>query len=130
MKNPLIYLFAVVMSAVSLTSCSSDDDKGSVSQSREVKYELTGSTTATDITAVIISNGGSTNVDVESVPWNYTFTANSSTSALGFGITGSTATPGDKLILHVYQGSTELESLEVTANSDGIITGTLTAMLK
>ncbi|MHA3789571.1 hypothetical protein ACX0HA_15275 [Flavobacterium hauense] len=130
MKNPFIYLFAVVMSTLSLTSCSSDDDNGSVSKSREVKYELTGSTTATDISAAVITNGGSTNVDIESLPWNHTFTANSNTSGVGFGITGSNATPGDKLTLHIYQGTTELESLEVTANSDGIITGTLAGILK
>ncbi len=115
------------MSVVSLTSCSSDDDNGSVSKSREIKYELTGTTTATDISASYITNGGATSMDVTSLPWTYTFTADDDTYGGGFTITTSTATPGDKVTLNVYQGTTKLKSLEGTANSDGIIIATISA---
>ena len=126
MKNPIIYLFAVIMSVVSLASCSSDDDKA-VSSSREIKYEVTGTTTATDMSVVYTTNGGGTNADVPSLPWTYTFTANSNTLAGGFNFSATDATPGDKVTLNVYQGSTKLETVEATADSDGIIVASITA---
>jgi hypothetical protein len=126
MKNPFIYLFAVVMSVMSLTSCSSDDDKP-VSSSREIKYEVTGTTTATDMSVTYTTNGGGTSVDVPSLPWAYTYTAESNTVAGGFSFSASDAEPGEKVTLNVYQGSTKLESVEGIANGDGIIVATISA---
>jgi hypothetical protein len=126
MKNPFIYLFVAVMSVLSLTSCSSDDDKA-VSSSREIKYEVTGTTTATDMDVVYTTNGGGTNADVTSLPWTYTFTAESDTYAGGFNFSATDATPGDKVTLNVYQGNTKLETVEATADSDGIIVATINA---
>jgi hypothetical protein len=126
MKNPFIYLFVAVMSVLSLTSCSSDDDKA-VSSSREIKYEVTGGTTATDMSVVYTTNGGGTNADVTSLPWTYTFTAESDTYAGGFSFSATDATPGDKVTLNVYQGSTKLETIEATADSDGIIVASINA---
>ena len=126
MRNPFIYLFALVMTTLSLTSCSGDDDKA-VSSSREIKYEVTGTTTATDMSAVYTANGGGTSADITSLPWTYTFTANSNTAAGGFNFSATDAEPGEKVTLNVYQGSTKLETVEATADSDGIIVATISA---
>lgn len=127
MKNPLIYVFAVIMSAVSLTSCSDDDDKKPVSSSREIKYEVTGSTTATDMSATYTANGGGTSADITSLPWTYTYTADTDTYAGGFNFSAIDAQPGDKVTLNVYQGETKLKSIDATADSDGIIVATVSA---
>jgi hypothetical protein len=126
MKNPFIYLFAAFMSVVSLASCSSDDDKP-VSSSREIKYEVTGTTSAADMSVTYTTNGGGTSADVTSLPWTYTFTADSDTFAGGFSFSASDAEPGEKVTLNVYQGDTKLESIEGTANGDGIIVATISA---
>ena len=128
MKNLFIYLFVAVMSVLSFTSCSSDDDKGTVSKSREIKYELTGNTTATDMSVVYTTNGGGTNADVTSLPWTYTYTADSDTYGGGFSFSATDAEPGEKVTLSVYQGDTKLKSLEATADSDGIIVASVNAV--
>ena len=126
MKNPLIYLFAAFMTVASLTSCSSDDNDP-VSSSREIRYEVTGTTTATDMSATYTTNGGGTSVDITELPWNLTYTADSDTFAGGFSFSASDAEPGEKVTLNVYQGDTKLESVEGTANGDGIIVATISA---
>ncbi len=131
MKNPLIYLFAVVMSTVSLTSCSSDDDKGTVSNSREIKYEITGEFSGTEpLDATYIVNGGATSSDVTSLPWTYTFTADAETNGVNIGVGGFGAVPGEKITVKIYQGNTERASVEGTADSDGIVAVVANAVLK
>jgi len=120
MKNPFIYLFALLMSVVSLTSCSSDDDNGSVS--REIRYEITGDFSGEELDVTYTVNNGATNAEVTSLPWSYTYTAEGNTaggaslSAGGFG-----AVPGEKITIKIFQGNTQKASVEGTANSDGIV---------
>lgn len=126
MRNPFNFLVVLAVTALSFASCSSDDDKA-VSSSREIKYEVTGTTTATDMSATYTANGGGTSADVTSLPWTYTYTADSDTFAGGFNFTATDAEPGEKVTLNVYQGDTKLKSIEATADSDGIIIGSVTA---
>lgn len=127
MKNPLIYLFAAFMTMVSLTACSGDDDSNPVSSSREIKYEITGNINATDMSVTYTVNGGGTTADVTELPWNYTYTAEDDTFGGGFSFSATDAQPGEKVTLNVYQGDTKLESVEGTANGDGIIVTTISA---
>ena len=121
MKNPFIYLFALLMSAVSLTSCSSDDDNGSVSKSREIRYEITGDFSGEKLDVTYTVNGGATNAEVTSLPWSYTFTADANTSGASFSAGGFGAIPGEKITIKIFQGNTQKASVEGTANSDGIV---------
>ncbi|MCO6147761.1 hypothetical protein [Flavobacterium sp. NRK1] len=126
MKNPFIYLFAVFMTAASLTSCSGDDDKGSVS-SREIKYEITGNYSGSNIDVTYTENGGGTTTEVSQLPWSMTYTADNDTYAGGFSASAIDAAPGEKIKLSVYQGSKLKKSIEGTADSDGIIVASVSA---
>lgn len=128
MKNPLIYVFAVIMSVVSLTSCSSDDDKGSVSKSREIKYEITGSYSGGEIMNIVyIQNNQPIIAEATSLPWTKTYTANDGIMVGGFNCDVSGATPGEVVTLKIYQGDTVIESVNATATSNGLIVGSITA---
>ena len=122
MKNPFSYLLIAFMALTSLTSCSSDDDKGTVgSTSREIRYEITGNFSGESLDVTYTVNGGATNAEVTSLPWNYTFTADADTRGASFSAGGFGAVPGEKITLKIFQGDTQKASVEGTANSDGIV---------
>lgn len=122
-----LFLFLAV-AAVSLTSCSNDDDNP-VSSSREIKYEITGDYSGTEpIDITYTENGGGSTTEATSLPWSRTFTANDNTLAGGFTASAIGATPGETITLKVYQGDTLLESVDATAGSDGIVIGSINAV--
>ncbi|PZR16861.1 MAG: hypothetical protein DI539_17420 [Flavobacterium psychrophilum] len=126
MRNPFIYLFALVMTTLSLTSCSSDDDKGSVSKSREIKYEITGSYSGGGVMSIVyIQNNQPIITEATSLPWTKTYTANDDIAVGGFNCDVSGATPGEVVTLKVYQGGTVIETVDATATSDGLIIGSI-----
>lgn len=123
MKNPFVYLLIAFMA---LTSCSSDDDKGSTG-SREIKYEITGNYSGEKLGITYTENSGGASAEAFSLPWTKTFTADADTHAAGFTVSGIDAKPGEKVKLNVYQGGNLKKSQEATATSDGIIIGTVSA---
>lgn len=123
MRNQIICLLVAFMA---LTSCSSDDDKGSTG-SREIKYEVTGNYSGEKLDITYTENGGGASTEAFDLPWTKTFTAASDTYGGGFSVMGIDAQPGEKVMLNVYLGGNLKKSQEATANSEGIIVGTVNA---
>lgn len=123
MKNPFVYLLIAFMA---LTSCSSDDDKGSTG-SREIKYEITGNYSGAKLDITYTENGGATNTEATKLPWTKTFTAASDTFGAGFNAGAGDAKPGEKITLNIYQGGKLKKSQEATATSDGMLIASVTA---
>ena len=117
MRNQIICLLVAFMA---LTSCSSDDDKGSTG-SREIKYEVTGNFSGEKLDVTYTVNGGVTSSEVTSLPWSHTFTADSNTMGASLSAGGFGATPGEKITIKIFQGNTEKASVEGTVNSSGIV---------
>lgn len=123
MKNPFVYLLIAFMA---LTSCSSDDDKGSTG-SREIKYEITGNYSGAKLDITYTENGGATTAEATKLPWTRTFTADADTFGAGFNAGAGDAKPGEKITLNIYQGGKLKKSQEATANSEGMIIASVTA---
>lgn len=122
-----LFLFLAV-AAMSLTSCSNDDDSSPVSSSREIKYEITGDYSGTEpLDITYFENGQASITEATSLPWTRTYTADDDTLVGGFNVGGIGATPGEVITLKVYQGDTLLESVDATATSEGIFVGTVNA---
>lgn len=124
MKNPFVYLLIAFMA---LTSCSSDDDKGSTG-SREVKYEITGNYSGAKLDITYTENGGGSTTEALTLPWTKTFTADADTYGGGFSVGAGDAKPGEKITLNVYLGGKLKKSQEATASSDGTIIATVNAV--
>ncbi len=120
-----LFLFLAV-AAVSLTSCSSDDDNP-VSSSREIKYEITGDYSGAGITINYVENGGGSSTTATSLPWSRTYTADQDTFGGSFSAGAGDGTPGETVTLKIYQGDTLLEAVDATAGPDGMIVGVINA---
>lgn len=121
-----LFLFLAV-AAVSLTSCSSDDDNP-VSSSREIKYEITGEYSGGQLMNIVyMENNQPIITETTSLPWTKTYTADEDVLVGGFNLDVSGAEPGEVVTLKVYQGDTLLESVDATATSSGLIAGSITA---
>lgn len=123
MRNQIICLLVAFMA---LTSCSSDDDKGSTG-SREVKYEVTGNYSGEKLNITYTENSGGSTTEAFDLPWTKTFTAASDTYGGGFNVSAGDAQPGEKVVLNVYLGGNLKQSQEATANSEGMIIGVVNA---
>lgn len=125
MKNVFM---CVVVAVMALTSCSSDDDKGSTGGgSREIKYEITGDFSGEKLNITYTTNNGGSTTEAFDLPWTYTFTADADVHSAGFTAGALDATPGQKITLKVYKGNAVLKTVEATANADGDVIGTISA---
>ncbi|WP_051200401.1 hypothetical protein [Flavobacterium subsaxonicum] len=118
MKKSIICMFVAVMV---LTSCSSDDDNGSVSGSRDITYEITGNYSGDLDVTYITASGGATSAEVTSLPWELSFTAEEGSSGASFNAGGFEGQPGETISLKIYQGDDLKNTVNATADSDGII---------
>nr|WP_322623800.1 MmpS family transport accessory protein [uncultured Flavobacterium sp.] len=123
MKKHFLGLFLAV--AALTASCSDDDNNsGSASRSRDVKYEITGNFTGNITVAYMNASGGSSTAEVTSLPWQMEFTAQDNAVAAGFGASGSGGVEGQQVKVKIYQGGSEVGSADATVNSSGIFTAT------
>lgn len=120
MKKSFLFLFLSI--AALTTSCSDDDDKGSVSsKSRDIKYEITGNFSGDLDITYITASGGATNAEATSLPWEMSFTADSDSHGATFNASGIGGNPGEKIRLNIYQGGKVSKYIDATADSDGDI---------
>lgn len=126
MKSILKTLAIVMTLAFTAVSCSSDDDKGSANNSREVKYEITGNYTGTLSTTYFEKGGNALNEDITKLPWTKEFTADAKSIGASLSASGYGGTPGQTLTGKIYVGGKLQNELTATATNDGIIVLPLT----
>jgi len=126
MKSILKTLAIVMTLAFTAVSCSSDDDKGSANNSRDVKYEITGNYTGTLSTTYFEKGGNALNEDITKLPWTKEFTADAKSLGASLSASGYGGTPGQTLTGKIYVGGKLQNELTATATNDGIIVLPLT----
>ncbi|KAF2337301.1 MAG: MmpS family transport accessory protein [Flavobacterium nitrogenifigens] len=126
MKSILKTLAIVMTLAFTAVSCSSDDDKGSANNSRDVKYEITGNYTGTLSTTYFEKGGNALNEDITKLPWTKEFTADAKSIGASLSASGYGGTPGQTLTGKIYVGGKLQNELTATATNDGIIVLPLT----
>ncbi|MDQ6529008.1 MmpS family transport accessory protein [Flavobacterium sp. LHD-85] len=126
MKSILKTLAIVMTLAFTAVSCSSDNDDKGGSNSRDVKYEITGNYTGTLSTTYFEKGGNALNEDITKLPWTKEFTADAKSIGASLSASGYGGTPGQTLTGKIYIGGKLENELTATANSDGIIVLPLT----
>ena len=105
---------------VSFISCSKDKDGNGNTNSRVVKYEITGNFTG-KLTVIYNDNvNGNTVVNNVSLPWSKEITYPGNVTGIGIGAQSSTSgTAGQTATVKIYSGSNVVKTGSATAGSLG-----------
>jgi hypothetical protein len=117
-KTSLLSLFAVVL----FGSCKKDNNNSGSSNSRMVKYEITGNFTGKLIVVYLDNVSGNTLVTDVTLPWSKEITYNS--NVIGIGISGQSSSfgrAGETAALKIYSGGAIVKSQPATAGDIGQI---------
>ncbi len=124
MKNSILKLIvcSVICSAIFI-SCAKDKDKPKSSDSRNVRYEITGTARGTYDATYITGNATGASATPTSLPWSKeeVMKAGITTITISSAVIG--ATPGQTITTKIYVGGVEKNSRTETvqANGTGII---------
>ncbi|GAA3758650.1 hypothetical protein [Flavobacterium ginsengiterrae] len=123
MKSIMKTAALVLTLAFTAVSCSSDNDdnSGTATGSRDVKYEITGNYTGKLDATYIEKSGAPLIEDVTALPWTKEFTANADSDAALAHSSGYGGVSGQTLTVKIYVGGKVVSELTGTANLEGII---------
>ncbi len=127
MKTHLKKIMLVVTLAFTIGSCSSDNDDNASGSSRDVKYEVTGNFTGKLSTTYMEKGGNALSEDINALPWVKEFTAEPKSSGATISAGGYGGVDGQTITVKMYVGGKIVNELTAKANSDGIVTASLTA---
>jgi hypothetical protein len=114
--------FAIVLTlAFTAVSCSSDSDDNSGTNSRDVKYEITGNFTGKLTATYLEESGAPLIVDVTALPWTKKFTARIDSKGAQLTSSGYGGVKGQTLTGKIYVGGKVVKELTATATEDGTI---------
>ena len=120
MKNSFLKASLFMMiTASALISCSKDDDNTKPSDSRKVKYEITGNATGTFDATFITASGTGANEVPNSLPWSKEFVIQNGVNAVLINSAVIGATPGKTITTKIYVGGVEKKSETATVQSNG-----------
>lgn len=123
MKNSILILsLLLIMGITLLTSCGKDDDNNNdAKDSRNVRYELTGTARGNFDITLISGDGSGTIEKPTTLPWTKEIVAAAGTQAVGFTAAVVGATPGTTITARIFVGGVEKKvSQPATVQSDGI----------
>lgn len=134
MKTISFFKLGLVVFLLSFLSSCGDDDNGTTtptSDSREVKYEVTGNAVGTyDVIYITGSNTGASAIPT-SLPWTKDIVAQPGSFAATMNASVSGATPGQTLTARIYVGGVVKKEQTETVQSNGIaIIGSLQYVLQ
>lgn len=121
MKNSILKasLFMII-TASALMSCSkNDDDNNKPSDSRTVKYEITGNATGTFDVTYISASGAGANEAPTSLPWSKEVVVQNGVAGIIINSAVMGATPGKIITTKIYVGGVEKKSESATVQSNG-----------
>lgn len=120
MKKIAFILFA---SLALFTSCSDDDDE-TINTSRKLHYSLTGNFSGTNlIVSYTTANGGTSNEEINILPWDREITYNANVTAANIAVSGNGGTAGQQVTLIIKRGNTVIGTPTVaTADAAGSFT--------
>ncbi|MBZ4037242.1 hypothetical protein K6T82_20950 [Flavobacterium sp. 17A] len=121
MKTQLKQIMLMLTLVFTFASCSSDDDDKGATNSRAVKYEVTGNFSG-QMDAVYMESGDSgQSVDITKLPWTKEFTAASGTTGAAVQVSGHGGVVDQTLTVKIYIGGKLEKETTAKAKSDGTI---------
>jgi hypothetical protein len=120
MKKQTIFILLLFAATIFFQSCDSDDN--SSTDSRDVKYEMTGNFSGKFTAAATTNNGTAEAIEINKLPWKLEFKAKETVKSLVVTATGTGGTAGQTATLKVFVGDKEVSTSTATALSSGIIT--------
>jgi hypothetical protein len=127
MKKKAVYLLSALLISIALFSCkkkTSADPVPVLPIAKNVKYEITGNYSGKLVIAYTAANASTETSDVNSLPWEKSFTADPSTLGVGASASSSVSSPGlpsQTAVLKIYVNGVEVRSGAGTVNSTGYI---------
>lgn len=121
MKKIALILFVSLML---FSSCNKDDDNETINTSRTLHYSLTGNFSGTNlIVSFTTANGGTSNEQINILPWDREITYNSNVTAAKIAVSGNGGTAGQQVTLIIKRGNTVIGTPTVaTADASGSFT--------
>lgn len=121
MKKIALILFAA---SALFSSCSKDDDNETINTSRTLHYSLTGNFSGTNlIVSFTTANGGTSNEQINILPWDREITYNSNVTAANIAVSGNGGTAGQQVTLIIKRRNTVIGTPTVaTADASGSFT--------
>jgi hypothetical protein len=121
MKKIALILFVSLML---FSSCNKDDDNETINTSRTLHYSLTGNFSGTNlIVSFTTANGGTSNEQINILPWDREITYNSNVTAANIAVSGNGGTAGQQVTLIIKRGNTVIGTPTVaTADASGSFT--------
>ena len=121
MKKIALILFVSLML---FSSCNKDDDNETINTSRTLHYSLTGNFSGTNlIVSFTTANGGTSNEQINILPWDREITYNSNVKAANIAVSGNGGTAGQQVTLIIKRGNTVIGTPTVaTADASGSFT--------
>lgn len=121
MKKIALILFVSLML---FSSCNKDDDNETIYTSRTLHYSLTGNFSGTNlIVSFTTANGGTSNEQINILPWDREITYNSNVTAANIAVSGNGGTAGQQVTLIIKRGNTVIGTPTVaTADASGSFT--------
>lgn len=120
MKNSILKASLFMMiTASALMSCSKNDDDTKPSDSRTVKYEITGNATGTFDATYISASGAGANEAPTSIPWSKEVVIQNGVTGVIINSAVIGATPGKTITTKIYVGGVEKKSETATVQSNG-----------
>ncbi len=120
MKNSILKLALFSSIAFSLLiSCGKDKDEPTPSDSRTVKYEITGNATGTFDATYITGSGAGANEIPTSLPWSKEVVMQTGISGVLFNCAVIGATPGKTITSKINVGGVVKKEQTATVQSDG-----------
>ncbi|WP_313101669.1 hypothetical protein [Epilithonimonas sp.] len=120
MKKIALILFVSLML---FSSCNKDDDNETINTSRTLHYSLTGNFSGTNlIVSFTTANGGTSNEQINILPWDREITYNSNVTAANIAVSGNGGTAGQQVTLIIKRGNTVGTPTVATADASGSFT--------
>ncbi len=125
-RNGWLVLSLLLVSSV-LSSCkkkTSANPTPIVPLAKEVKYEITGNFSGKLIVVYTAANASTENIEVNSLPWEKSFTADAGTKAVAATASATVSNlgiPGQTAVLKIYVNGNVVASGAGTVNSTGYI---------
>lgn len=105
-------------------SCSKNDDNETTKTSRTLHYSLTGNFSGTNlVVSYTTANGGTSNEQINILPWNREITYNSNVTAANIAVSGNGGIAGQQITLIIKRGNAMIGPPTVaTADASGSFT--------
>ena len=120
MKTINTFKTVLIFCILTLVTACSDDDENNSSNSRNIKYEITGNATGTFDATYITGSGSGANEISTSLPWSKDIVVQENVSAVSINAAVIGAAAGKTITAKIFVGGIKKKEETATVQSNGI----------